>query len=109
MNSWTQLHIPANWSGHRLWQHPDGRIAVTDYSLKEMGNPASTKDGLLLLDRTRPITSTEVQYGDELIAKIPLTDAQGRKVFTPAVGTPVEFCIAKLGMQDQRQQLQRRR
>jgi hypothetical protein len=51
----------------------EDRFAIADLSIRSMADPASTDDGLLLLDRRSPLT----------ISEIPVFSPTGRRTVTP--------------------------
>ena len=56
---------------HYLFTHSDGRRAIADHSIKSLGDPGSTEDGLLRLDCSRPLDVTvSDRYG--VIARVPV-------------------------------------
>ena len=92
-NNWTQITDPTYWNGHRFWRNEQGQVAITDQSIRVMGRPETTDDGLLFVDRARPITQTS--QGSLLI---PLLTPAGKQCCTPATAEETQFCVHQFGM-----------
>ena len=105
MTEWNLIRQEENYNGHRFWRNSQGQIAVTDWSLRVMGRPETTQDGLLLLDTTRPVIAVDCG-----IPFVPLVTPDGRKYHTPSSEGDVKLCVS-LGMRSEipEPQPQRRR
>lgn len=92
--NWTLLSAPH--CGHKLWKHPiDGRIALTDWSLRVHGQPQTTDDGLLLVN-----TQAKIAIDNHGAFLLPLLkgDNNKRPVATVTNVSTVLVCLRMLGM-----------
>lgn len=74
---------------HYIFMNDVGQIAIADHSIRDLHNPASTDDGLLIVNLDTPV---QVRLSSGTSASLSVTNDKGeRKIVITSLLTPIRL------------------